>query len=336
MNKKGFTLIELLVVLAIASIGLAAMVSFFISQNRTALFQTQITEAQQNGRIALNLIAEDLRMAGFGVPSGVDIIVPPDATTSLPETTNGGTTSSDTITFNTNLFGAAILLNDVSLVRGNSTTIEVSSAYGFETTEANKVIDFISFEDKSVIASASVTDVDTQNNRLTIVPNTTVEIRRGVYVGTRRKQITYRLDNNLNLDRVVTRFNLDGSITNDTIPNIASNIEDLQFAYAYDSDGDGNVETDANGIIWAVDTDGDGRLDKQIKDDGSYQNLATTVPFSQIRAVRISLIARTSAEDVRNRVFTRPRLDDRTASDTPDGFRRRIFSTVVEIRNSTL
>jgi type IV pilus assembly protein PilW len=336
MNKRGFTIIELLIVLAIATIGLGAMLSFFINQNKTAIFQEQVTDAQQNGRIALNIITEDLRMAGFGVPSGIDIIVPADAGTSLPETTNGGANSSDTIAFNANLEGAAILLNEVSLSNNTPITIDVSSAYGFETTEANKVVDFISFEDKSVIASATVTNVDTANNRLTITPNATVNVKSGVYVGTRRKQITYRIDNNLNLDRVVTRFNLDGSVTNDTVPNIASNIEDLQFAYAYDSDDDGDIETDANGIIWAVDTNNDGNLDNRIKDDGSYQALASTIAYSQIRAIRISLIARTTTEDVRNRVFNRPRLDDRTAATTNDGFRRRIFTTTVYIRNMSL
>lgn len=99
---------------------------------------------------------------------------------------------------------------------------------------------------------------------------------------------------------------------------LAENIHAIGFAYAVDSDGNGQVDTipanDPNGrVIWAVDSNNDTFLDTNLdvnndgnidladdssKDDIIDRNdlgpgqIATTYPLSSIRAVRIWLLAR--------------------------------------------
>jgi len=52
-----------------------------------------------------------------------------------------------------------------------------------------------------------------------------------------------------------------------------------------------------------------------------------------IRAIRINLLVRTPIEDTKDQTYTRPDLEDHTGSSTPDGFRRRVYTTVVKLRN---
>jgi prepilin-type N-terminal cleavage/methylation domain-containing protein len=52
-----------------------------------------------------------------------------------------------------------------------------------------------------------------------------------------------------------------------------------------------------------------------------------------IRAVRINLLVRTPVEDTNDRNYTRPSLEDHAGSATNDGFRRRVYTTVVMPRN---
>ena len=64
-NKKGLSLIELLVALAICGIVVAGAYRFFITQTRAYAVQDQLIEAQQNVRLAMEILLTDLRMAGY-------------------------------------------------------------------------------------------------------------------------------------------------------------------------------------------------------------------------------------------------------------------------------
>ncbi len=71
-GKSGFTLIELLIALVISAIVLTAMVSVFTDQSKTFQTQSELARSQASARMALYMIARDLRMAGFtGAPRGV-------------------------------------------------------------------------------------------------------------------------------------------------------------------------------------------------------------------------------------------------------------------------
>lgn len=67
MRDKGFTLIELLVVTVIFGIIAAVVSAIFINSQRSKIVTELITEAQQNARIAVDLMAAEIRMAGYGV-----------------------------------------------------------------------------------------------------------------------------------------------------------------------------------------------------------------------------------------------------------------------------
>jgi type IV pilus assembly protein PilW len=65
INKKGVSLIELLVALVICGSVVAGAYRFFITQTRAYAVQDQVIEAQQNVRLAMEILLRDLRMAGY-------------------------------------------------------------------------------------------------------------------------------------------------------------------------------------------------------------------------------------------------------------------------------
>jgi prepilin-type N-terminal cleavage/methylation domain-containing protein len=63
---RGFTLIELMV--AVAAFGIMSLAAFAVlsTGQRTAVSNDQTVQIQQNVRLAMDLIARDVRMASFG------------------------------------------------------------------------------------------------------------------------------------------------------------------------------------------------------------------------------------------------------------------------------
>src|SRR5437870_3414376 len=61
----GFTLVELLIAMAMSGIVLGAAVNTFITQRRSYALQEQITEMTQVTRAAMELMTQEIRMAGY-------------------------------------------------------------------------------------------------------------------------------------------------------------------------------------------------------------------------------------------------------------------------------
>ncbi len=176
--------------------------------------------------------------------------------------------------------------------------------------------------------------------------------------------ISFSLDNiNNTLDRAI---NAGGNQT------LSDNIEALGFAYAFDSDDDGDLDTyNAGGIeqvIWAVDSDGDNDLDTNLDTDsnglineldcpaaaagnGNITGIALAdfnaiaiadVPATDIRAVRIWLLASTNRGRDRylnNFTYTVGRQVISPATDADlnnDDRPMRLSDTVVKCKNMGL
>ncbi len=133
---------------------------------------------------------------------------------------------------------------------------------------------------------------------------------------------------------------------------IAYDIQGIAFAYAFDDDGDGQLEiTPGNGnVIWAMDADDDGWLDTVLDDNddgvidagdsvgGAALDPAfwpAQVDIDNIRAVRIWVLAR-------SRIPIRGQSDNRTyvvgarRVPTGDDFQRRLLVDTINCRNMGL
>ena len=67
-GHRGFSLIEVLIALVLAMIVIAGVYRAFTVQQKSFVIQEQVSEVQQSVRTVMDLIARDVRMAGFGQP----------------------------------------------------------------------------------------------------------------------------------------------------------------------------------------------------------------------------------------------------------------------------
>ncbi len=128
---------------------------------------------------------------------------------------------------------------------------------------------------------------------------------------------------------------------------MADDIQAVGFAYAFDDDADGLLDTSVNGnVIWAFDANGVGALDTILdtNDDGLIDTadtpggsaLASTVNLNNIRAVRVWLLGRTRSP-VRdyhdNMTYV---VGDRRVNPLGDNFQRRLLVETIHCRNMGL
>jgi len=120
---------------------------------------------------------------------------------------------------------------------------------------------------------------------------------------------------------------------------IAENIQAIGFAYAFDHNHDGILDTDdgtADGhVIWAFDADPTDAIETLDTNLESHSLLADAVPLSDIRAIRVWILARTRAPirgHVENRTYA---VGDRNIS-CVDNYPRRLLTATVYCRNMGL
>jgi prepilin-type N-terminal cleavage/methylation domain-containing protein len=295
---RGVTLIELMIVLVIAGILVAGIYTLFATQQRSYFVQDRVAGIQQDARAVLNIMARDIRMAGFVSGAG--------STSGFSD----GTTTFAISGFNyaLNPINSAAAPDALTVVLGVDELGVVQSTAGTLVTLDNNVDPsntFIAFDLQPGMLYQSVPD-GTNLISVTNFPSGDTTVGGKAY-GV--QAITYQVQNGT-LQRAVNA----GTPQPMAGDGETTVVEDLQFAYQVD--GDTN---------W-------------------YNDPATDFPVGKsqvdIEMVRINVTVRTAVEDatVQDEVptaqFNQPALEDHTAGLTgPDGFRRRVYTTEVKVRN---
>lgn len=309
----GVTLIELMIVLVIAALLVAGVYSLFITQHRSYAVQDQVAGAQQDARAALNIMARDIRMAGFAVGAGSSSGFTDGTTSStIPSMPAGDTyqyaveprnsaTASDTLTA---VLGA-VELGTVSGVLGNSVTLSSAAPTGTPATTIPVAFDLLPGRlYKGTVSGATITISSTgfPSGGSTIIGGMAYWVHA----------ITYSVDADGELNRNENTGAGNQPLAGDKINTF---VEDLQFAY-------------------------------QVVGNAAWYNSPANFPAGRtaadIRMVRINITVRTAVQDatVQNAPpsaqFRQPPLEDHIAIASlqgPDGFRRRVYQTVVKVRN---
>jgi hypothetical protein len=79
INDSGLTLMELLISSVLALIVAGAGLELYLNQHKTWIIEGQITDMQQNGRVAIEELSNKIMMAGYNLPNGVNPIIAKNA-----------------------------------------------------------------------------------------------------------------------------------------------------------------------------------------------------------------------------------------------------------------
>jgi len=313
MNNRGFTLVELMIAMAMAGIVSAAILMAFNSQQKTQVSQQLVVEMQQDLRAALYLMQQDIRMAGHdplwidGNTDGVDDNRPGDG---IDNDCDGDADTADLDGEANDISGVLVAGPHTIQVRmdiddNDPTTVKADGDF----CDSNELVDYALAADDSTIDGDGIADSGATDLR-----------RRS-----------------------------DGGV----LQVLASSIQAVAFGYAFDDDNgaatpDGNVDTNGNNIIWAYDSDGDGNLDRLLdsNNDGAITDdddtngdgwindvaLAPTVPVNRIRAVRVWILGRTRAP-LRDYSDTETYVVGNKILIPGDNFKRELLATSMNCRN---
>jgi type IV pilus assembly protein PilW len=338
-SERGFTLIELALTVFIFSFVMLAAFAVLSSTQQTAVMNDQTVQIQRNVRLAMDLIARDIRMTGYGNPAAGSLAGCTNQLNATDQTPGAADTGPDSIS--------------VMTVDQQVGTLGVQAPLPPSTTTTQITVSGLS------AGAVSINDVITLDGAFTAtvtgVAGTVLTLSQAVQnpvvfpVGQpvlRLTCVTYTVTG----IGVTPPFQL---LRNGTA--IVDGIESLQLAYAVDANGDGQIDDQAGGLANQVDC-----LDF-VPNNGACTNGATvyaagtgtqsTIPASVnttptfVRQVRITVVGRAippAAANVANNTWSDPTFksssaitaEDQVIASTP-GIRRRALTRIVSLRDAS-
>ncbi len=309
-SETGVTLIELVAAMVVVSLVLAAAFTAMIGTQRASRVNSLVAQTQQNSRIAMEIMARDIKMAGFGMTGAVGACTAAGAPAPLVPNDNnaGGTdTGPDSVSFVVPRTNTALapFWRLRTAAQGPFTTIELEQAGSVnamvaETLAVNSTVSI------GGAVSGTVAAIDGPNDELTLTSQ--VGAPKIFPVGTQifmLECITYQViapgDANVALcggssPCLVRGFDADRNCnTNPTsCVAIVDGIEDIQLRYACDGCDAAVNGGVADGI--PDDTSGNGAFDiADFVSDDAWNAIPMTP--DKIRLVRISIVARQTVAD---------------------------------------
>ncbi len=283
----GFTTIELLVSLAIMSVVIIQTLGLFVSQQQTFHVQQRVVAAQEDARLAADMMHRDVRMAGFMVTAFAGI-----------STRDGDTTASD-----------VLCVSDPSVL--DATKIDEAMSR-FDRAVITPTA--VAGGDSSVTISSNHADIDGDGDD-------DFEVDHGIIIsdGTQTwcAHVTSVSPTSIGFDPPTPGGVVVAATTGRAVPAViyqrtgaglernrkllSSQVEDVQVAFGLDLDDDGVIA----GAEFPI---------HDIK-------VANT---NQIQEVRVSVLTRTRTEDPKLTGNGRQKVGNRAASGTPDAYRRRL------------
>ena len=319
-RSLGFSLIELMIAVALTAVVVLFLMQTFTTQQRSYVVLDQTIEVQQNSRAISDLLERDARQAGMLAPRGAAACG------------TDSTTGPDTL-----------YLADADVIKvpspGGYVTptyyAQVISGYGGAGSQTLTVDALAPDGDPSIDTNGdSVLDSDFRVNGGAILVDAN-DPNRGSDCGTvvsvtPPNTIVVTFSNGLNIppgDKVVVvpahaySVNAQNQLLRDGIV-LVSDVEDLQVAYFYD--------VNQNNVMDGATTEYPGSAGSGVP---VYQSNAWA--RDNLRELRVNVVVRTRAEVPGDTNGEFQNMENRQAVAVTDGFRRRVFTSTVKLRNSS-
>lgn len=311
--RGGFSLVEVMAALAILGIAMTAAYAAFRFQHSSFTVQNHVAEAQQNLRAALEVLSRDIRLAGYGIPATVNLppgLLPTGDNTIRNIRPLNRTTGADEIyiLYRYDMDASLPQTTTSSGMADYTDVLDVASVSGFAGGDLILITDEVAadmFEvTQTPVAPTLDHDVDGSINQYNSLaahnPMGTYAVGDTV---SKARFVRYFIDNVTDPDHPTLMLD---RMTGGAQP-LADDIEDMQFQYGLDTDGDFVVDT--------------------------VVNAPTAAQVPQVKQVRLFLSARTRMTQKGWR-DARPALGDRAAG-TSDSYRRRVIQNgiLIDLRN---
>lgn len=341
---KGLSLIELMVAMVIGLLLLTGTASMFISNKRIYREQNEMGRVQENARFAMQMLIEDIRMAGYaGCSDDIDEIdnhvigmTDDDELLSFANAVEGIESNDGLVATATPWLPSASTDNVGDMVAGTDaisiryldpTGIKISSpmpnvSAELKVTTVGDLLlgDIIALTDCDSADVFQLTNVQTASNHLQ-------HIKNGGVPGNAEKELGKKYDANAEVMRFVARRYFIGTGA-DGGPSLFR-MENLNAVPVELIEGVENMQ-----ILYGEDTIGNDTIAE------TYVDAATVTNWENVVSVRVSLLFRTMDENFSNALNTSTYnlLGDSTT--TADDFdpaddrrRRRVVTNTIQIRN---
>jgi prepilin-type N-terminal cleavage/methylation domain-containing protein len=321
MRNAGFTIIELLIASTLMAVVMVVTMQVFVMNNQTYIKVDSVVDAQQSLRAVASVIERDLRHAGMMVPEGA-AVCGMDSTTGPDRLYISDYTAINPAGSKVFFDGARITSPGGNKFTGTPTlaldtlVMEPDPPEPSYDTDGNGVndsdfhvgggviiVDLMDLERGS--DCGFVTDVDLATNSIKVdivTAGMSGNPAAGTFDMTAVPALEYRIES--------------ASLLRNGL-RLADGIEDLQITYFMDLSGDNIVDS--------------GELRGE-SDSDSY--LASASDASDLRWVRLNVVARTRSEDDQfTQGFIQTTENRAVGGATQDGFRRRVHTAIVRMRN---
>lgn len=328
-QARGFTLIEIMIALAISLILLAGVFTIMSSSKRTYTLQAELAKLQENARFAMEELAYGIRMAGYAGCSG-----------KLPSNQKALTGNSRDIRKATRQSnGTYKLANTTGLEESDVLTMtflddELASKGGITTVKDNdRLIDFLDFTNSIVQSKVDEIMVRPSNERTLILSDCG------------GSQTFKLIGNSVQSARIQRQSSAQRSIFNEPVEAFVS-ASSLRYEVAQIVRTDGQ---ETFGLFFSMDggtifnllVEGVQQLKMAYNVDAKSNNKNIQVsnsPVRIVRNVRINLLMRTTERrfDIGYQMDKEGnKLEELGpfAVSPEEGYRYRLFSTLIQVRN---
>jgi type IV pilus assembly protein PilW len=312
-RQGGFTIIELMIAMVLTTIlvGMALQISVIVLDGYRV--HREAVGVQRAARGSLDLGADAVRNASAGVPSGNVIDAAGCTDMTVLEVVNASNAPDELYVMTASGGVMTSIRNEFTQAASSVTMLDASGL------AVGDLVLITNFTKGHILRVDSLAD---NGGSWTVgfdtyCTGTTFDYEQGSMVLRARINHFYVDD----VDGVPTMFVDDDSDGPDAAEPLAEGVEDFQVAVGVDTNSDGGI-TDAENAT----------------DEWFYNAAGDADPPSPIvrpwRALRLTVVGRTTKEDTRGDWSSRPAAEDHAAASL-DGYRRRVASTIVEIRNLT-